>query len=616
MTLKQTVQNILLKAINSIGTIENPPPVKLEYARDEKFGDYACTVAMDKEWRESISRVDNSFNNPRKFAEAILSSLRTLPEFETTFEDAQIAGPGFINLRIANPFLFAWNKTASNAKETYGKTEKEKRRNIIFEFVSANPTGPLNIVSARSAALGDSCCNLLEAAGESVSREYYVNDYGNQVILLGHSCLLRRLESHGVTLKFSTKTETGETVYPSGPGLRFPAEGYHGEYLIDITAEVAKKNRDLNVSEEAIKKAKALETADSSDPIRQLGLESLAESYGKSVTEHFLETHKRDLERFRVKFDNFFSERSLHEAGAVMNVRKSLKEHLYTDEDGKEYFRSTDYGDDKDRVIVREDGRPTYLLADIAYHHTKIERKYTDIINIWGPDHHGYISRLSGAVAAMGYDPERFSILIAQQVNLLDGGEPVVMSKRTGKFITMETLLEEIPIDVSRYFFVMRSFEAHLDFDFNDAKDTTEKNPYYYVAYAHARIRSIFRKAAERGIIDDSIAEDPSLLANENPAPFQNTPERRRLLWLVARFPEEVSDAAESLEPHRLINYLYSIATALSKFYAPAENRIIEQTREEAISLLVVLHAVSLCIKNGLKLLGMEAPERMVKETE
>ncbi|MBI3395325.1 MAG: hypothetical protein HY042_05785, partial [Spirochaetia bacterium] len=234
-------------------------------------------------------------------------------------------------------------------------------------------------------------------------------------------------------------------------------------------------------------------------PVQKLGLLSLADAMGEAATDYFLETHKTDLERFRVTFTSFFRERSLHTSGSVLGVRKFLSDLLYT-EDGKELFRSTDFGDDKDRVVVRDDGRPTYLLADIAYHKTKVDRGFDRIYNIWGPDHHGYIKRLSGALQVMGLPAERFRVLIAQQVNLLDAGTPIVMSKRTGRFITMDTLLEEIPIDVTRYFFVMRSFDAHLDFDFTAAKDTSDKNPYYYVAYAHARIRSIFAKAKERGL--------------------------------------------------------------------------------------------------------------------
>jgi arginyl-tRNA synthetase len=614
--LKDRISEAVLKSIENIGTVGIDLPIRIEYSRDEKFGDYACTIAMDREWRSAAAAVHPEFTNPRKFAEAIVKSLQSAKGYAELFDSAEIAGPGFINLRLTPSLLEACTREAVREGTGYGRTARSQPKSIIFEFVSANPTGPLNIVSARSAALGDSCCNLLEAAGDRVHREYYVNDYGNQVDLLGRSCLLRMLESEGAKLKFAIKDQKGDYSYPAGPGLPFPPEGYHGEYLIEIVQLILGENPGLKPPADVIRRAKELSkrSDNAGDPIEQLELASLADDLGKRATEYFLSTHKLDLSRFRVRFDGFYSERSLHESHEVLAAKDRLGERVFTDGEGKILFRSTDYGDDKDRVIVRDDGRPTYLLADIAYHYTKIKRKFDRIYNIWGPDHHGYIARLAGAMQAMGYPSEDFRVLIAQQVNLLEDGKPVVMSKRTGKFITMKTLIEEIPIDVTRYFFVMRSFEAHLDFDFNLARDTSEKNPYYYVAYAHARIRSIFRKAAERGLIPAEAVGRPELLLELKSSPIEMTEERRRLYWLVARLPEEVRDAADSIEPHRIVNYLYSLATALSRFYAPTENRIIDQEPSTAVSLLILLGGVAACLKNGLGLLGMEAPERMTRE--
>lgn len=595
-----------------------PQEVRLEYARDEKFGDYACTSALDKRVRTACGFADRK---PAEFAEALKQCIEE--KEPGLFQDISVAGPGFLNLSINPVFLSRWVLAAQNGRlvGNFQNVSAEERRSqfskmfgysktnplrIHFEFVSANPTGPLNVVSARAAALGDSVCNLLEANGHEVFREYYVNDFGNQVDLLGKSCLLRLLEAEGIPLKFIE--DRNNSIYAEGPGLPFPSEGYHGEYITDVAAAVISKHKDLKLSDSLIENARGLakKAMDSAEYLNTSPFSDIWPDMGHRATEHFLETHKRDLQNFRIAFDNFFSERSLHEGGDVFKAREAIGREIY-EEDGKIFFKSTEYGDDKDRVIIRDDGRPTYLLADIAYHNTKIERGFDRIYDIWGPDHHGYIKRLHGAMQSMEYPKDSFRVLIAQQVNLLDEGKPMVMSKRTGKFITLDTLIEEIPVDVSRYFFVMRSFEAHLDFDFSEARDTSEKNPYYYVAYAHARIRSIFQKAEELGLNSGSVTESDF-------ASLDMTPERRRLLWLVARFPEELRDCGESLEPHRLVNYLYMLASALSKFYAPKENKIIEQDEITAGLLLAVLDAVSVCLKNGLALMGMEAPERLDRE--
>lgn len=607
-TLKDRVIHILEQAMAALHPVSSPPPVLIEYARDEKFGDYACTIAMDRSWRDLYSEIEPSYKNPKKFAEAICNELNSNSYAKEWIEKAEVAGPGFINLTLTPNALFDSLLGAEKKGNHYGKTSARNPEKIIFEFVSANPTGPLNVVSARAAALGDSCCNLLEAAGHRVHREYYVNDYGNQVRLLGISCLYRYYEWKGASLNFAMKENDGTFQYPEKEGLLFPSEGYHGEYLTDVVQRIIQNHPEIepdpDTTENAVQLSKKRHQFDSYDDQKIL-LHS--DQFGKAATEHFLSLQKKDLERFRVPFDEFFSERNLHESGQVLSVAKDLSKQTYV-EDGKTFFRSTDYGDDKDRVIIREDGRPTYLLADIAYHKTKLERGFDRIYNIWGPDHHGYIKRLDGAMQALRARPDQFRVLIAQQVNLLDEGKPVLMSKRTGRFITMETLLEEIPLDVSRYFFVMRSFESHLDFDFTEAKDTSEKNPYYYVAYAHARIKSILDRAVQEQVSKIISSDLKDLLPH-----FEMTAERRRLFWLVARFPEEVRDAASSLEPHRLINYLYMLASALSKFYAPKENKIISADKETAAFLLVLLESTALCIKNGLGLLGMEAPDRLTR---
>lgn len=630
MILRDIVRDLFSAALHSIASQQAGPDhprnaieARVENTRDERFGDFACTSAMDNRLRDLCG-----IKNPRELATRTIDALRSMPastlsaipsltllgktSIDQIFEKIEVAGAGFINVTLHRDFLYSFVLAANQSPDTYGRSQAAEPRNIIFEFVSANPTGPLNVVSARSAALGDSCCNLLEATGENVHREFYVNDYGNQVRLLGISCLFRSVEMAGVPLKFARKAEDDATpAHATESGIPFPAEAYHGEYVKEVVSAIRSSVPVPQTQVDRLKKLAIrtdLAEADVEATVLDDELRSLADTLGRSAINRFLETQQRDLAEFRVPFHRFFRESSLHESGAVLAVAEKLKQHVYT-EQGKQIFRSTDFADDKDRVIVRDDGRPTYLLADIAYHETKIDRGFSHIFDIWGPDHHGYIARLAGAMQALGFPEDRFRVLIAQQVNLLEGGQPVVMSKRTGKIITLRELMEELPLDVMRYFFVMRSFEAHLDFDLAEARDTSEKNPYYYVAYAHARIRSIVAKAMERNLVDGST---PDTL----PANLDLSEERRRLLLHVARFPEEVREAARGFEPHRLILFLYQTANALSRFYGLRSNKIIDLDPQTAAVLLAILQAVAVCLKRGLGLLGMQAPDRMEREIE
>lgn len=650
IALKNIVENIFYHSLMELAKEKQIDPnqlkdvvIRIEKAREEKFGDYACTSAMDKNLREIFQT-----KNPRQLAELLVEKIKNIVinkeqlgitknipfmqnslRFDDLIEEINIAGAGFINVFISKKLLFLYLLDALEKQEYYGNQKKENPRRIIFEFVSANPTGPLNIVSARAAALGDSCSNLLEAIGENVYREYYVNDYGNQVELLGISCLFRLLEQKGIKLKFSIK-EKNQVFYREEEGLPFPSEAYHGEYIIDALNEI-QKIQPIEIPEneihrlEEISKRKDL-TEDHLDEILNEPITEIARKLSELAIQYFLNTHKEDLKNFRVHFDNFFLESSLHKSGKVQEVTKYLENFIYT-KDNKVFFKSTDFGDDQDRVIIRDNGKPTYLLADIAYHRSKIDRGFTDIINIWGPDHHGYIARLKGAVEAMGFPKDRFRILIAQQVTLLEDGKPVVMSKRLGKIIRMKELIEEVPIDVARYFFVMRSFDAHLDFDLNEAKDTSEKNPYYYVAYAHARIQSIFRKIEEEKRfsftqkdllslkeIDDIYSFISQFEITYKKMVSDSNDYKRNLLLNVARFIEEVYESAINYEPHRLVFFLYQIANDLSKFYSQKENKIIEKNESEAKFLLTILLGVKICLKKGLNLLGMEAPDRLERE--
>ncbi|MCX8124942.1 MAG: arginine--tRNA ligase, partial [Spirochaetes bacterium] len=473
--IAHTVREALLKLLQAKNIpMELSPAIKVEYPKEEKFGDYATPIAMEC---AKILRM-----SPMQIGEEIKQHIDT-----QIFERIDVVKPGFINLFLSLPFLLKRLEEIVTVKDEYGKNKKQNPKKINLEFVSANPTGPLNVVSARAAAVGDTLANLLQASGDVVHREFYVNDYGNQVWWLGKSVWVRYRQM-------------------LGQDVPFPEEGYHGEYVKDIARYIHE-----NFSQE-------LSHIKDEDEIINF--------CARKAIEYNVASQKEDLDRFNVHFDTWFHESTLHQTGKVMEVFNYLESlGVIRDEDGKKVFVSTRFGDDKDRVVVRDDGRPTYLMADIAYHRTKIERGYDLIIDIWGPDHHGYIARLVGAMKAMGYDEKHFRILISQQVNLLMNGEAVKMSKRLGTFSTMRDLIEEIGTDVARYFFVMRSMDSHLDFDIDLAKRQSSENPVFYLQYAHARICSIFREAQNRNIHYNKAIVDVE---------HYNNPETIALLKLMA----------------------------------------------------------------------------------
>jgi arginyl-tRNA synthetase len=555
LIIKDVLAGVIADAVEQAardGAVESGAvsQVKIEYPKEESFGDYSTPIAMES------ARVF------RKSPLEIGARLKPYIEKSSLIGRVDVVKPGFINMFLSNEFLFSSMKEILRERDNYGRNRKETPRRVNIEFVSANPTGPLNIVSARAASIGDTLANLMECNGDMVEREFYVNDYGNQVDLLGLStwCRYRELK---------------------GEKVEFPENGYHGEYVRDIARHVME-----NFSEQV-------------DSLKDDS--AITAFMSEKAIEYNVKGQKEDLGRFNIEFKRWFHEKILHERGAVEQTFELLKSRGVTyQEEGKMVFRSTDYGDDKDRVIIRDDGRPTYLLADMAYHRDKIDRGYDLIIDIWGPDHHGYIARLAGAVKAMGFDSDRFRVLIAQQVNLIMEGEMVKMSKRLGTFSSMRELIDEIGTDVARYFFIMRSIESHLDFDLALAKRQSSENPVFYLQYAHARICSIFREAEKRGY--RYVPEDAAMSYLENP-------ESVVLLKLMARFPEEISDAAGALEPHRITNYLLRLAQGYHKFYAV--HRVLADDPGIACSNLALCDCVRTVLKNGLRLLGVSAPERM-----
>lgn len=582
-TLKQLVLEALKEGVKLYCEKEAPNVsfadlrIRIEYSREESFGDYSTSFALENSKLLGKKPLDS--------AALLVGYLQAKTDL---FEKVDFTPPGFVNFRVSPSFLIRFLENTVQKKDLFPKLENPKKINL--EFVSANPTGPLNIVSARAAATGEAFANLLKAVGHSVDKEFYVNDYGNQVFLLGVSTMVRIREVLGESSSIQENAEDGRSIDELLSQNVIPAEGYRGDYLNIIAKQLLENpNTEKEIKSHLDKKEYS----------------TLAEKCSRWTVESNLIWQKKDLDLFGVGFDRFFSETTLHESGKVLGVLENLKKSgKVFEEEGKQVFKSEDYGDDKNRVVVRDDGRPTYLLADIAYHNDKISRGYEKIIDIWGPDHHGYIARLAGAVQALGYPKENFQVIIAQQVNLLMAGQKMKMSKRAGEFQTMEDLLGYLgkhAKDVARYFFTMRSLDSPLDFDLDLAKDESDKNPVFYLQYAHARVCSIFREVGTNS--------DAKALEN-----LEMTEERKRLLFWISRFPEEVLDAAATLEPHRIANYLQNLARAFTQFYIAKNNRLKDSDESTRLGLARICQAARVVLAEGLALLGVSAPERLEKE--
>jgi arginyl-tRNA synthetase len=442
----------------------------------------------------------------------------------------------------------------------YGSSQDGAGKKIQVEYVSANPTGPLVIVSARAAAVGNSILNLLDFAGYGTQGEYYVNDYGKQVEALGESFRFRLKERFG-------RTSSGESI---------EQYQYPGSYLTTLAAAV--EERDANTWMDSGYAAPAL---------------------GRQAAERMLDTIRADLAAYGARFDEYFGESSLHPDGVeAAKQRLVASGHTYT-EDGALFFRSTDYGDDKDRVIQKSDGEPTYFLADIAYHASKLDRGFSRAIGLLGPDHHGHVPRMQAAMAALGAPADWLEIIIVGWVRLLEDGKPVSMSKRAGEFVTMRELIDDVGVDVAKYFFLMRRANSPLDFDLTLARKQSDENPVYYVQYAHARISSVVRFAEERGAASAAGADLALLVA----------PEERALMLLLLHFPNVVAGAAEAREPHRLTTYAQELATAFHQFYHAC--RIVGDDPALSAARLDLARATRIVLKNSLFLLGVSAPSSM-----
>ncbi|KEF38462.1 arginyl-tRNA synthetase [Schinkia azotoformans MEV2011] len=546
--LKEEIKAAVMKA--ELASEAEIPEVILEIPKEKAHGDYATNMAMQ------LARVAKKA--PRMIAEQLVENF---DKTKASIEKIEIAGPGFINFYMNNSYLTDLIPTILEAGSGYGQTNTGKGQKVQVEFVSANPTGDLHLGHARGAAVGDTLCNVLAKAGYDVQREYYINDAGNQI--------------HNLALSVEARYRQA-----LGQDVAMPEDGYHGADVIGIGQKLAEEEGDSLLQKDEQERYKYF---------RDYGLK------------FELAKLREDLKQFRVEFDNWFSETSLYENGKIDVALDALREkgELY-EEDGATWFRSTTYGDDKDRVLIKNDGSYTYLTPDIAYHQDKLKRGFEKLINIWGADHHGYIPRMKAAIQALGYNADTLEVEIIQMVNLFQNGEKMKMSKRTGKAVTLRELMEEVGIDAMRYFFAMRSPDSHLDFDLDLAVSKSNENPVYYAQYAHARICSMLRQGEEQNLIFEGALELSHIRAEKE----------IDLLKKLGEFPEAVAEAAEKRMPHRITNYIYELSSALHSFYN-AEKVINLEELEKSKARLALVKAVQITLKNALDLVGVSAPEKM-----
>lgn len=505
-------------------------------------------------WPMAIAK--SARKNPLEVAQSLAKAFESIPEIETV----SASPPGFVNIRLAGSALCANLKAITLSPGSYGRDEAGPGKSVLIEYVSANPTGPLHLASGRAATLGDSLVRILRRIGRKVAAEYYVNDAGGRVELLGQSIKARYEQLRG-------------------KDVPVPEKGYQGEYLKDMAAQ-------------APKEAASWDSA----------------AFGRWTMDELLSSHKNDMKAFGVVFDRWFLESELYSAKAVESTLELLKKRgVVYEKDGAVWLGTASEeaaGDDKDRVLVRSDGRPTYFSADIAYHKDKFDRGWETLIDIWGADHHGYVPRMKAAITALGKPPEAFHAIVHQLVHLFRGTEAVKMSKRAGEFVTLQELIKEVGVDACRFFFALRAPNSHMNFDLQLAKKQSSENPVFYCQYVHARIGSIFKEAAKQGILG---AGEP--LPGPN-ARFLTSPEERALMVKIAWFPELLKTCERELSPHPLANYILELAGLFHPFYEKC--RVVDPANPEVSRARLLLCAgVRDVIREGLGLLGVSAPEQM-----
>ena len=530
------------------------PPLLLEPPKQREFGDLATNVAML--WAKSAKKP------PRAIAEAILKNIHDPGDI---LARSEIAGPGFLNFTFSPKFYFQELRGLAVGKGD--NLDLGHGQKVQVEFASVNPTGPLHVGHGRVAVIGDVLARLHEATGFTVEREYYVNDAGNQMENLALSIDVRYRELFGERVDF-------------------PENGYPGEYVKDIAGEIKRQHGDRYL-----------------DHDRQAALDFFREYGGNSL----LDTIRAQLRDFGIVFDSFFSEKNMRERSEVNRAMSELRASgLLYSQDGAEWYRSTQFGDDKDRTVVKSDGELTYFASDIAYHRNKFERRYHKLINVWGADHHGYVPRLRAAMQGLGCDPRVLQVVLVQMVQLTRGGEPVRMGKRTGEFVSLEEVLEEVGRDAARFFFLMRKSDSHLDFDLNLAKQQSSENPVFYVQYAHARVASIFEQARKAGIEMGDAASVP--------VERLELPEELELIRKMIQFNDVLEESVRELEPHRMVFYLLDLAGEFHRYYN--RQRVISEDIGLTRARLLLIANIQKTVRRGLEILGVSAPMKMAARPE
>jgi len=553
--LRDGLRNLLVSALEKaraqgLITFDSLPDFVIEVPRDEGHGDFASNVAMLMARQARMA--------PRKIAEIINEQIdrKLMPELQ----NVEIAGAGFINFFLDQSWLYQLPALVIGMGDRYGSSPRQNLK-VQVEFVSANPTGNLHMGNARGGAIGDTLANALSFAGYDVEREFYINDAGNQIEVFAQSLEARYLQLMGAKIEF-------------------PDNGYAGQDVVDTVKNIIR---------------------DYKDTLLVMSSEERQKFVVDYALKEKLEYIKTTLSNFGINYDLWFSEKSLHASGQVDDVIKSLQEKGFIyEEDGAQWFKSTLFGDEKDEVVIRANGLPTYFATDIAYHRDKFQRGFDRVINVWGADHHGHVARMKGAIKALGYDEDRLDILLMQLVRLYRGGIVVRMSKRTGTTVSLDELIEEVGKDAARFFFVMRSPDSQMDFDLDLAKEKGQDNPVYYVQYAHARIQSIFRQAAAAGVVIKAVEEvDFSVLGNEE----------LQLLRKIADFPEEIAIVARTMTPQRIARYILDLAGLFHSFYN--HHRVLNENKSLQDARMLLMEATRVTIKNALNILGVSAPDQM-----
>ncbi len=545
--MKKDLIAVLARALETLG-VAPLPAIEIETPREESFGDLSTPLAM------GLSRVLKKA--PKKIAEDIVSAITD----RSQFEKIEIAGPGFINFTFTREYRAARFRQLLRAEKSFLREDVGQGRSVLIEYVSANPTGPLHIGHARGAAVGNALCNLLEESGYRVDREYYINDAGRQVKLLGQSVHAKYQQLLGLDVPF-------------------PEDGYRGQYIDDEAA--------------------ALQT-ERGEAYKGKDFETCGDAITQWTYKRMLELIRRDLSRFGIRdFDTWISEKEIFEKGEVQQSIEYLQQKGFLYESGHAlWFRSTDFRDDKDRVVIKSDGQHTYFASDIAYHKHKLDRNFDIIIDVWGADHHGYIPRIESVMQAFGYDVSRFKVILVQMVNLLKHGEPFQMSKRAGTFVTLSDILDLVGPDTTKFIFLTRKADSHLDFDLDVVTATTAENPVFYVQYANARINSIIANAAEKDISADNA--DLSLLTE---------PAEIGLIRKLLTYPMVLEGAARAFEPHRITFYLQELAGLFHTYYH--NHRVVGDDPALTAARLALCSGIRIVIGDALTILGVTAPEKM-----